>query len=153
MEATEVEIMDKFQWVNEIPGKQLCTNIVQILQQGTFTSFGNAFTIFWGAPNQPGSLCNLREIARCTPVDKGMKVFNTGDEFLLHAFKAAVASSLTINTNSEVDVQPTKEWLYEKAEAVATKCLMPLIGDPLNSSRCLFYVPGFKRSNPVGGWP
>ena len=83
------------------------------------------FKIFWGAPNQPGSLCNLREIIRRTSVDKGVKNFNTGDEFLLHAFRAhlkvAVASSLTINTNGEVDHQPTEKWLYEKAEEVVTK--------------------------------
>ena len=70
------------------------------------------FMIFWGAPNQPGSLYNVREITRRTSVDKGVKNFNIGDEFLLHAFrahlKAAVASSLTINTNGEVDHQPTE---------------------------------------------
>ena len=124
----------------------MCTNIII----GYLTSTGDfhflweclrvVFTFFWGAPNQPGSLCNLREITRRTSVDKGVKNFNTGDEFLLHAFrahlKAAVASSLTINTNGEVDHQPTEKWLYEKAEEVVTKCLMPPtahIDDTVNS--------------------
>ena len=106
----------------------MCTNIIigYLTLTGDFHILWEClcvvFTIFWGTANQPGSLCNLREIARYTSVDKGIKNFNTGDEFLLHAFrahlKAAVASSLTINTNSEVDHPPTEKWLYEKAEEV-----------------------------------
>ena len=46
------------------------------------------FLIFWGIPSQPGSLCNMREIIRRLQVDKTAKVFNTADEFVLHAFKA-----------------------------------------------------------------
>ena len=37
---------------------------------------------------QPGSLCNLREQLNRKQIDKVVKVFNTGDEFLLHCFKA-----------------------------------------------------------------
>ena len=45
------------------------------------------YTIFWGSPAQPGSLCHLREQVNRKQVDKAVKVFNVGDEFLLHCFK------------------------------------------------------------------
>ncbi len=56
-------------------------------------------TKFWGTPAQSGSLCNLREVIRRTSVDKGVndkgvKVFNVGDEFLMHAFKGHLISSI-----------------------------------------------------------
>ena len=98
------------------------------------------FTAFWGTSNQPGALCTLRVIARRTTVNKGVQVFNTNNEFILHTFKAhlkvAIASVLTANTEGEVDHESTKEWLYEKAEEVVCKCLMPPqtpIDDPVNS--------------------
>lgn len=78
-------------------------------------------------------------------VDKGVKVFSTGDEFLVHAFKAhlkvGIASVLPTNTNGEIDHQTTKEWLYEKAEQIVTKCLVPpkgSIDDPVNYLHCSF---------------
>ena len=46
------------------------------------------YMILWGTPAQPGSLCNLRELLNRKQVDKAVKVFSTGDEFLLHCFKA-----------------------------------------------------------------
>ena len=65
------------------------------------------YNTFWGAPNQMGSLCHLRELVRRTQVDRGVKVFNVGDEFLMHAFKAQAfshcwalaAQMMTSNTN------------------------------------------------------
>ena len=57
---------------------------------------------YWGYPMQLGSLCNIREIIRCVQVDKGGKVFNVCDEFLLHTYKshliAAICSGLRIGT-------------------------------------------------------
>ena len=44
--------------------------------------------ILWGTPTQTGSLCNLREQLNRKQVDKAVKVFNTGDEILVHCFKA-----------------------------------------------------------------
>ncbi len=58
-------------------------------------------TKFWGTPAQSGSLCNLREVIRRRSVDKGVKVFNVGDEFLMHAFKNHLISS--IMTNLKID--------------------------------------------------
>ena len=46
--------------------------------------------IFWGTPAQPGSLCNLRELIRRVQVDKGVRVFSVGGEFILHAFTVLV---------------------------------------------------------------
>ena len=70
----------------------------------TFTSCGNVCG-FWGSPAKVGSLCNMREIVRRLQVDKGVKVFNVGDEFLIHVFKshftASILPILNIQTSSE----------------------------------------------------
>ena len=47
-----------------------------------------AYSIFWGTPSLPGSLCSLREVIRQVQVDKVVKVFNVGDEFLVHVFES-----------------------------------------------------------------
>lgn len=52
------------------------------------------FMIFWEKPAQVGSLCNLREVIRQVQVDKAAKVFNVGDEFLMHAFKAHLMAGI-----------------------------------------------------------
>ena len=49
---------------------------------------------YWGRPNQPGSLCNLREVVRRVQVDKGVKVFSTGDDFLLHCFQSHLLANI-----------------------------------------------------------
>lgn len=43
--------------------------------------------IFWDSPTHPGSLCHLREHLNRKQVDKAVKVFNVGDEFVMHYFK------------------------------------------------------------------
>ncbi len=88
------------------------------------------YMMFWGIPAQPGSLCNLREITRRTQVDKSVKVFNVGDEFLVHTFKAHLnASILTVldlsSTSDLIDHTTSKEWLQDTAEKLVTKILMP----------------------------
>ena len=60
---------------------------------------GVVFTMFWGSPAQPGSLCNLREFIRRTQVNKTAKVFNVGDEFLVHAFKAHLVAGILVKLN------------------------------------------------------
>ncbi len=52
------------------------------------------FAIFWGSPSTVGSLSNVREYIQRLRVDKSVKVFNTGDEFLLHTFKAHLTASI-----------------------------------------------------------
>ena len=100
--------------------------------------------MFWGAPNQTGSLCHLRELARRTLVDKGVKVFNVGDEFLLHAFKAHFTASIltllgTSSTEDDVQHEPTKEWLLAKSEEIVNKCIAREVGiDPAYNLHRLF---------------
>ena len=79
------------------------------------------FLMFWGSPAQVGSLCNMREIIRRLQVDKGVKVFNVGDEFLIHVFKAHFKASilpvLNIQTSSDTTVasSPAPSQLFSLA--------------------------------------
>lgn len=87
-------------------------------------------TIFWGTPAQPGSLCNLREIVRRTRVDKNVKVFNVGDEFLLHAFKSHLIASILQVFNIEeitesIDHECSHQWLLDTAKMIVSSVLMP----------------------------
>ena len=49
---------------------------------------------YWGRPNHIGSLCNLQEVVRQVQVDKGVKVFSTGDEFLVHCFQSHLLANI-----------------------------------------------------------
>ena len=95
------------------------------------------FAMFWGSPAQTGSLCNLREVIRRIHVDKGVKVFIVGDEFLVHAFRAHLtASAMThlkiIKADEPIDHPITKDWLHDTAERLVTHTLMPNTStDPL----------------------
>ena len=87
------------------------------------------YSMFWGAPNRAGSMCHLREVIQRNQVDKGVKIFNVGDEFLVHVFKAHfTAGILTIldaqSSTDNIQHEPTKEWLYTKAEEIVTKCIV-----------------------------
>lgn len=64
-------------------------------------------------------------------VDKGVKVFNVGDEFLLHVFKAhlvaSVCSILKLGSVSEdIPHEKSLEWLRSTAERLIVDTLMPL---------------------------
>lgn len=88
------------------------------------------FMIFWGKPAQPGSLCNLREFIRRTQVDKSVKVFNTGDEFVIHAFKAHLTAGILTelnlkSTSDNISHTKSREWLKHTAEMLVTSLLMP----------------------------
>ena len=86
--------------------------------------------MFWGSPAQTGSLCNMREVIRHLQVDKGVKIFNIGDEFLLHVFKAHFKASilpiLNIQTPSAsiLSHQLSQEWLHDVAEKIVRDVLM-----------------------------
>ena len=78
------------------------------------------FRIFWGKPSQPGSLCNLCERVQ---VDKAVKVFSIGDEFMMHAFRAhltaGILTTLNLNSTSDPIQHPeSHEWLKHKAQAL-----------------------------------
>ena len=88
----------------------------------------------WGSPAQPGSLCNLREVIRRTQVDKTVKVFNVGDEFLMHAFRAhlvaGILAKLNITSMSDaIEHTTSKEWLENTAEQLVDSLLMPKNSD------------------------
>ena len=89
------------------------------------------FVMFWGSPSITGSLCQLREYVRRVQVDKDVKCFNVGDEFLLHVFKAhfsaALCTQLKLKSPSDTldDVGNSLEWLRKKAESLVTTILFP----------------------------
>ena len=78
---------------------------------------------YWGKANQPGSLCNLREVTRRIQVNKAVKVFSTGDEFLIHCFEghllASICQHLSIDDPAtEIPHNMTPQWLEETAMAI-----------------------------------
>lgn len=88
------------------------------------------YTIFWGTPSQAGSLSNLREMVCRTQVEKSVKVFSVGDEFLLHAFQAHLSARICHllgikNTTDKIDHPRSLQWLKQKAEALVTDTLYP----------------------------
>ena len=93
--------------------------------------------MFWGSPTQVGSLCNIREFVRRVQVDKGGKVFNVCDEFLLHAYKshliAAICTQLHIDTpDAPVPHESTLQWLEATANLIVSEVLFPSTStDPL----------------------
>ena len=84
--------------------------------------------IFWGTPAEQGSLCNMKEQIRRNQVDKSVKVFSVGDEFLLHVFKAHLAARVCtkLSLNSTSDNFPHEAslvWLQTTAEELVTETL------------------------------
>ena len=79
---------------------------------------------YWGRPNQIGSLCNLREVVRRVQVDKGVKVFSTGDEFLLHCFQSHLLANICkqLGVENPSDTIPmhstTLEWLEQTSTSI-----------------------------------
>ena len=85
------------------------------------------FMMFWGKPAQPGSLCNLQEVVRRVQVDKAVKVFNVGDEFIMHAFRAHLTAGILnlTSTSDHLEHSETCEWLHHTAEKLVSSLLMP----------------------------
>lgn len=89
------------------------------------------FDIFWGTPAQHGSLSNMRESVRWLQVDKKVKIFNVGDEFLMHVFKAHLVASICslLNITCTPDAIPHEnsiQWLRSTAERLGVNTLMPM---------------------------
>ena len=87
------------------------------------------FKIFWGSPSHTGSLCNHREYIRRLQVDKSVKVFNVGDEFLVHVFKAHLAANICTllnlkSRNDPIDHEKSLQWLQETVESLTEKTLV-----------------------------
>jgi len=109
------------------------------------------FTIFWGSPSQIGSLCNLREYVQRLQVDKSVKTFNTGDEFVVHAFKghlmAAVCTILKVNSAQDpVPHDSSLEWLQKTSDMIVTESLFPVstsCTDPIHKLHRAFLHTAF----------
>ena len=88
------------------------------------------FSMFWGSPAQISSLCNMREVIRRLQVDKGVKIFNIGDEFLLHVFKAhfkvSISPFLNVKTSAGMSHQTSQEWLHDIAEKIVSNVLVAM---------------------------
>ena len=86
--------------------------------------------MYWGSPTQSGSLCQIWELVHRVQVDKTGKVFNTCDEFLLHAFKghliASICNQLNINSaNTPVPHEASLQWLEKTAQAITKHIFYP----------------------------
>ena len=86
------------------------------------------FSIFWGIPSQQGSLSSLRSVAHRLNVDHKVKVFNVGDEFLVHTFKAhlltAIMSHLNMSETTDTVTHPCSlAWLQQLAEKLVRDIL------------------------------
>ena len=81
--------------------------------------------MFWGAPSQDGSLCNLRIIRRLN-VDENVQVFNIGDKLLMHTFQAhlttAIMEQLKLDDPSaQYDHPCSLAWLQSEAEKLVNE--------------------------------
>ena len=88
------------------------------------------FSIFWGIPSQHGSLSSLRCIIHRLQVDQKVKVFNIGDEFLMHTFQAHLTNAIMdyFNITDPSDTIPhpcTLDWLQQQAQTLVHKLLSP----------------------------
>ena len=92
------------------------------------------FLAFWGTPSLPGSLCNLREYLNRKQVNKSVTVFNVGDEFLQHVFRAHMVANICSylkvkSTDDSIDHEHNMQWLKQTAEAVVAQTLCPASSD------------------------
>lgn len=72
----------------------------------------------------------MRELVRRLQVDKNVKVFNVGDEFLIHTFKAQLLArilySLKLTSISDtIKHDNSLEWLKSMAENLVRETIMP----------------------------
>ena len=107
------------------------------------------FMMVWGSPTMPGSLSCLREKIERFQVDKSVKVFNVGDEFVVHCFKAHLAARLCtllkLSSPSEaIQHEASQEWLKATAESMVSMALMPAVSeDPIYLLHRSFLHLGF----------
>lgn len=91
----------------------------------TFILYGEViFQIFW-----------VHHFNQRVQVDKGAKVFNVADKFLVHVFKAHLRTMVcTVQSTSDIiDHEATEKWLRETAETLLADTLMPIqTGDPFH---------------------
>ena len=97
---------------------------------------------FWGGPTIAGSISNLRQLVERYGVDQKGKVFNTGDEFIVHVFHSHLAANICDQLNiesldSSINSENTKEWLQSTAELIVCSTIMPTeTSDPVYAFYC-----------------
>ena len=107
------------------------------------------YLIFWGTPSQHGSLSNMREHVRRVQVDKGATVFNVGDEFLVHVFKAHLAARVCSilglkDVTDPISHEHSLEWLRSTAERLVPDTLMTTASkDPTYATHRVFLHTAF----------
>ena len=101
----EINPLKQLKWAHENPVKMQTLTSMKVLiwlviigVTGDFHILWECLRViymsYWGRASQPGSLCNLREVVRRVQVNKAVKVFSTGDEFLLHCFQSHLLASI-----------------------------------------------------------
>ena len=107
------------------------------------------FNIFWGTLLETGSLCNARDFICRKLVNKAVKVFSIGDEFLLHTFRAhLIARICTIfsiaSPSEDIEHTPNLQWLEEKAKSIVEHTIYPTqSNDPIYARHRAFLHLGF----------
>ena len=95
------------------------------------------FMIFWEPHVNHGSLSCMRDRISHKQVDKSVKVFSIGDEFLVHTFKAHLAARIcTIfklkAVSDDIPHEHSLQWLQTPAETLLLQMLMPAsLSDPV----------------------
>ena len=100
--------------------------------------------IFWGSPERPGSLSNMKEQISRDQVDEDVYMFSDCDQFLVHAFKAhllaRIFTILKLNaTTDDIEHEVSLEWLRSMAEHLVAETIMPTSSDdPVYALHCTF---------------
>lgn len=86
--------------------------------------------MFWEPHSNHGSLSSMRDKINRKQVDKGAKVFNVGDEFLMHTFKAHLAARVCVclqitSPSDDIPHENSLQWLRTTAETLLPQTLMP----------------------------
>ena len=111
------------------------------------------FNIFWGTPSDTGSLCNMRKFIGRKQVNKAVKVFNVGDEFILHCFKAhftaRICTILGITSSDDIEHTKNLEWLKSKAKVVQETIHPIQTTDPVYFKHQIFLHMAFLYMDPT----
>ena len=150
---TEVEPKQRLQWAHEVPGEMDIPNFNVVLTYtlGDFHFLWEClkvvYSIFWGNPSEFGSLCNMREYVNRKQVDKNVKVFNVGDEFLMNVFnahlQARICSILKIGSPTDnIQHLVSADWLKTTAETIVEQSINPITSsDPVYMKcRCFLHL-------------
>lgn len=86
---------------------------------------------YWGNNSQTGSIGNLRQVVNRKKVDKGVKVFSVGDEFLMHSFSAHLTASICevfgiSSPDQPIPHESSREWLNSTAKALVSRTVAPV---------------------------